>query len=141
MTALPRQTPTTPTTMSEPRTATKSITPPHAAGGQLANGEDHDPHQAKVAAPLSAAVRVVSGLTLLSRLAGLVRDVVTARMFGTAALGSAFQAAYSLPNLFRRLFGEGALSAAFLPEYTLLRRDHPHLSDQLASITLCGSLW
>ncbi len=97
---------------------------------------DHDPHHAKVAAPLSAAVRVVSGLTLLSRLAGLVRDVVTARMFGTAALGSAFQAAYSLPNLFRRLFGEGALSAAFLPEYTLLRRDHPQLSDQLASITL-----
>jgi putative peptidoglycan lipid II flippase len=81
-------------------------------------------------------VRVVSGLTLLSRLAGLVRDVVTARMFGASALGSGFQAAYSLPNLFRRLFGEGALSAAFLPEYTLLRRDHPDLSDQLASITL-----
>src|SRR5689334_2821365 len=83
-----------------------------------------DPHHARAAAPLSAAVRVVSGLTLLSRLAGLVRDVVTARMFGATALGSGFQAAYSLPNLFRRLFGEGALSAAFLPEYTLLRRDH-----------------
>jgi putative peptidoglycan lipid II flippase len=81
-------------------------------------------------------VRVVSGLTLLSRFAGLVRDVVTARMFGATALGSGFQAAYALPNLFRRLFGEGALSAAFLPEYTLLRRDHPQLSDQLASITL-----
>src|SRR5437016_2974080 len=96
---------------------------------------EHEDH-AKAAAPLSAAVRVVSGLTLLSRLAGLVRDVVTARMFGASALGSGFQAAYSLPNLFRRLFGEGALSAAFLPEYTLLRRDHPQLSDQLASITL-----
>src|SRR5437899_4557847 len=97
---------------------------------------DHDPHHAKAAAPLSAAVRVVSGLTLLSRFAGLIRDVVTARMFGLTALGSGFQAAYALPNLFRRLFGEGALSAAFLPEYTLLRRDNPHLSDQLASITL-----
>jgi putative peptidoglycan lipid II flippase len=97
---------------------------------------DHDPHHAKAAAPLSAAVRVVSGLTLLSRFAGLIRDVVTARMFGLTALGSGFQAAYALPNLFRRLFGEGALSAAFLPEYTLLKRDHPQLSDQLASITL-----
>src|SRR3954470_3688859 len=73
------------------------------------SGEDH----AKAAAPLSAAVRVVSGLTLLSRLAGLARYIVTARMFGLGALGSGFQAAYSLPNLFRRLFGEGALSAAF----------------------------
>src|SRR5262245_32515867 len=95
-----------------------------------------DPHHAKAAAPLSAAVRVVSGLTMLSRFAGLLRDVVTARMFGATALGSGFQFAYMLPNLFRRLFGEGALSAAFLPEYTLLKRDHPQLSDQLASITL-----
>lgn len=38
-------------------------------------------------------------------------------------LGSAFRAAYLIPNVFRRLFGEGALSAAFLPEYTLLKRE------------------
>ncbi len=88
------------------------------------------------AAPLSAAVRVVSGLTLLSRFAGLARDVITARMFGAGLLGSAFRAAYAFPNFFRRLFGEGALSAAFLPQYTLLTRDKSNAADQLASMTL-----
>lgn len=84
----------------------------------------------------SAAIRVVSGLTLLSRFAGLARDIITARIFGDTALGSAFRAAYAVPNLFRRLFGEGALSAAFLPEYTILRRDQPDAADQLASLVL-----
>ncbi|MBS0196035.1 MAG: murein biosynthesis integral membrane protein MurJ [Planctomycetes bacterium] len=88
------------------------------------------------AGTLAAAVRVVSGLTLLSRFAGLARDVVTARIFGDAVLGSAFRAAYALPNLFRRLFGEGALSAAFLPEYTQLRRDEPRVADELATLTI-----
>jgi putative peptidoglycan lipid II flippase len=81
-------------------------------------------------------VRVVSGLTLLSRFAGLARDVLTARMFGDGALGSAFRAAYALPNFFRRLFGEGALSAAFLPEYALLKRDDPRRAGALAGVVL-----
>lgn len=82
---------------------------------------------------LSAAIRVVSGLTLVSRFAGLARDVVTANIFGNSALSSAFRAAYAVPNLFRRLFGEGALSAAFLPEYTRLCKENPAAADQLAS--------
>ena len=85
---------------------------------------------------LSAAIRVVSGLTLLSRFAGLARDIVTANIFGNTALSSAFRAAYAIPNLFRRLFGEGALSAAFLPEYTRLRRDQPDAAHQLASMIM-----
>jgi putative peptidoglycan lipid II flippase len=85
---------------------------------------------------LAAAVRIVSGLTLFSRVAGLLRDMVMVRMLSDGVLASAFRAAYTLPNLFRRLFGEGALSAAFLPEYTQLRRDHPEVASQLASITL-----
>jgi len=80
-----------------------SASPQRGAGG----GDAH--------AGLGRAVRTVSGLTLVSRCAGLARDVVTARLFGDDALGSAFRAAYALPNLFRRLFGEGALSAAFCP--------------------------
>ncbi len=85
---------------------------------------------------LAAAVRVVSLLTLLSRFAGLARDVVTARLFGDGLLGSSFRAAYAVPNLFRRLFGEGALSAAFLPQYTLLSRDDPAMAGELARVTL-----
>lgn len=79
---------------------------------------------------------MVSGLTLLSRFAGLARDVLTARLFGDGLLGSSFRAAYALPNFFRRLFGEGALSAAFLPEYTLLKRDDPARARELASLVV-----
>lgn len=67
---------------------------------------------------LSRAVRAVAGVTLLSRLGGLVRDVILVRVFGATDVNSAFQAAFAIPNMFRRLFGEGALSAAFIPEYT-----------------------
>lgn len=85
---------------------------------------------------LAAAIRIVSGFTLLSRFAGLARDFLTLRIFGDSALGSAFRAAYALPNFFRRLFGEGALSAAFLPEYAILRRDDPAKAAALASLTV-----
>jgi putative peptidoglycan lipid II flippase len=115
-------------------TTPPSPPPPPPAPPSSTAGEGCD--EAREAAPLSAAVRIVSGLTLLSRFAGLARDVLTARMFGAGLLGSAFQAAYTFPNFFRRLFGEGALSAAFLPQYTLLKRDDPALAGQLASITL-----
>ncbi len=67
---------------------------------------------------LARAVRAVAGVTLLSRLGGLARDVILVRVFGATDVGSAFQAAFAIPNMFRRLFGEGALSAAFIPEYT-----------------------
>lgn len=96
------------------------------------------PHLASDASTgmLAAAVRVVSGMTLLSRFAGLARDVLTARLLGDSLTGSAFRAAYGLPNFFRRLFGEGALSAAFLPEYALTSRDDPARAKQLASVVV-----
>ncbi len=81
-------------------------------------------------------MHIVSGLTLVSRVGGLARDVVTARVFGDTAIGSAFAAAFAIPNLFRRLFGEGALSAAFIPEYTEAIREDPALADRFASLTV-----
>ena len=65
-----------------------------------------------------ASARVVAGLTLVSRAAGLVREVVFSRYFGTGELLSAFRIAFMAPNLARRLFGEGALSAAMIPALT-----------------------
>ena len=85
---------------------------------------------------LGRAVRAVFSVTLLSRIGGLVREVIVARIFGDTAIGSAFAAAFTIPNLFRRLFGEGALSAAFIPEYTTQVRDNPEQSHRLASLTL-----
>src|SRR5215213_6510260 len=61
--------------------------------------------------------KVVSGLTLVSRLAGLAREIVAANYLGTGLVASAFTVAFTVPNLFRKLFGEGALSAAFIPLY------------------------
>ncbi len=83
-----------------------------------------------------AAVRVVSSLTLVSRVAGLFRDMATARVFGDTAVGSAFNFAFLIPNLFRRLFGEGALSAAFIPVYAELDREGRDASARFASITV-----
>jgi putative peptidoglycan lipid II flippase len=71
-----------------------------------------------------AHTRIVSLLTLVSRLFGLVRDWALAWVFGFGWVYDAFVIAFMIPNLFRRLFGEGALAAAFVPQYTRLRRTH-----------------
>jgi len=60
-------------------------------------------------------ISIVSAVTMVSRVLGLIRDSLTAGVFGTSALASAFYTAFTLPNLFRRLLGEGALTAAFVP--------------------------
>jgi putative peptidoglycan lipid II flippase len=60
-------------------------------------------------------IGLVSGLTMFSRVLGLLREVAVAAVFGANALASAFTTAFTLPNLFRRLLGEGALTSAFVP--------------------------
>jgi putative peptidoglycan lipid II flippase len=57
----------------------------------------------------------VSSFTLLSRIAGLIRDVLVARAFGAGPLTDAFWVAFRIPNLLRRLFAEGAFAQAFVP--------------------------
>ncbi len=65
-------------------------------------------------------LRVVSGLTLVSRILGLARDATLAHFLGATQglVMSAYSTAFMYPNLLRRLFGEGALSAAFIPVFT-----------------------
>ena len=57
----------------------------------------------------------VSLLTLVSRITGLVRELLIASTFGASAMTDAFNVAFRIPNLFRRLFAEGAFSQAFVP--------------------------
>ncbi|WP_207480597.1 murein biosynthesis integral membrane protein MurJ [Arenibaculum pallidiluteum] len=64
------------------------------------------------------AVATVGGLTLLSRLAGFARDVLTAALLGAGPVADAFFVALKLPNLFRRLFAEGAFTVAFVPLFS-----------------------
>ncbi|HTL48045.1 MAG TPA: lipid II flippase MurJ, partial [Verrucomicrobiae bacterium] len=56
-------------------------------------------------------------MTLISRVIGMIRDVVSAQAFGTTWQWDAFLYAFMIPNFFRRLVGEGALSSVFIPVY------------------------
>jgi putative peptidoglycan lipid II flippase len=57
----------------------------------------------------------VGAMTLLSRVVGMVREILMARYLGAGFAADAFLVAFRLPNLFRSLFAEGAFSAAFVP--------------------------
>ena len=68
----------------------------------------------------------ISALTLVSRILGLIRDMVFASYFGATAMMDAFNVAFRIPNLFRRFFGEGAFNQSFVPvfsEYYEKKRD------------------
>lgn len=60
---------------------------------------------------------IIASLTLVSRVLGLIRDVLIARFLGAGAVSDAFFIAFKLPNVFRRMFAEGAFNAAFVPLY------------------------
>jgi putative peptidoglycan lipid II flippase len=116
-----------------------------AAGGPLAAGaprgdaeppEDH--HHRRIA--LNTAIFSIA--TGLSRVAGLVREIVAARFFGTTGAASAFTLAFQVPNLIRSLFADAALSAAFVPVFTEMlehnkRREAFNLAGALFGLILC----
>lgn len=59
----------------------------------------------------------VSGLTLVSRIFGFLRDILLAATLGAGPMADAFMLAFRLPNHFRAIFAEGAFNAAFLPAW------------------------
>ena len=61
---------------------------------------------------------IVSAMTMLSRVLGLVRDIVLLNVFGAGKDFDTFVVAFRIPNFFRRLFAEGAFSQAFIPVLT-----------------------
>jgi len=60
---------------------------------------------------------IVGAFTMLSRLLGLVREMLQSRLIGAGVEQSAFTLAFAIPNMARKLFGEGALTAAFVPVF------------------------
>jgi putative peptidoglycan lipid II flippase len=77
---------------------------------------------------------IFSVATGLSRIAGLVREIVASSYFGTRGSFSAFTIAFQVPNLVRSLFADAALSAAFVPVFTdLLEQDRRRDAFRLAS--------
>jgi putative peptidoglycan lipid II flippase len=61
---------------------------------------------------------VVSAAIFLSRITGVIREIVMARLFGAGEIYDAFLLGFRIPNLTRDLFAEGALSSAFVPVFT-----------------------
>ncbi|MCW3797283.1 murein biosynthesis integral membrane protein MurJ [Sphingomonas sp. BN140010] len=60
----------------------------------------------------------IGGLTMVSRILGFGREMLTSRILGASNATDAFVVAFRLPNTFRRLFGEGAFSAGFVPLFS-----------------------
>jgi putative peptidoglycan lipid II flippase len=69
---------------------------------------------------LARSAGVIGIATMASRLLGIVREMVMARLFGASATSAmdAFNVAFRIPNLVRDLFAEGAMTAAFVPTFT-----------------------
>ncbi len=63
-------------------------------------------------------VGTIGGLTMVSRVAGMAREMIFARVLGANAVTDAWFQAFIIPNVFRRLFAEGAFSAAFVPMFS-----------------------
>lgn len=87
---------------------------------------------------------IVSIMTMLSRILGLLRDVVIAKVVGAGMAADTFFVAFKIPNFLRRLFSEGAFSQAFVPVLSAYKQQHTMaevraLLDRVAGV-LGGSL-
>ena len=67
---------------------------------------------------VAKAAGIVGAATMISRVFGVVRDMVIAAFFGASWMTDAFWVAFRIPNMFRRLLGEGSLTVSFVPVFT-----------------------
>lgn len=85
---------------------------------------------------LIGATGVISGVTAISRVLGLIRDGIVAAVLGDKVYNDIFQIAFSIPNMARRVLGEGALSAFIVPVITGVRRKE---GEEAAWRTTCNT--
>jgi putative peptidoglycan lipid II flippase len=83
---------------------------------------------------------VTGSMTMVSRVLGLARDVVLARMFGPGDGTDAFFLAFKIPNFLRRLFAEGAFNQAFVPVLSEYRSQRSHAEVKTLVDSVAGSL-
>lgn len=81
---------------------------------------------------------IFSFFTVVSRLFGLLRDMLKAHAFGTGIASVAFDIAFRLPNMLRNLVAEGALSQAFVPIYQQYREKNDTHQERVASGNVLG---
>jgi putative peptidoglycan lipid II flippase len=87
----------------------------------------------------------VSGIMLLSRLAGFLRDVMVSAFIGAGMMGDAFAVAIRLPSHFRAIFGEGAFNAAYVPTYLRVYEQSDiwaarHFADQIFTFLVISQI-
>ena len=113
---------------------------------QTSQRQPDTPHAPGTPAPrpepprLLHSTAIVSSLTLLSRILGLVRDVVFARFFGAGLVMDAFFVAFKIPNIFRRFFAEGAFSQSFVPVFAEYAETRPQEEVQQLADRVTGTL-
>lgn len=87
---------------------------------------------------------VFTAMTFLSRLTGLARDMLQARLFGAGVAADAFVIAYRIPNYLRRIFAEGSFASGFVPVFSAIRQqgDDRALKDFLDHVAgaLCAAV-
>ncbi len=114
------------------------------------NNTATDERRARNSAASDQVVRsagIVSVAVFVSRISGLVRESIMARLFGAGLVWDAFNLGFRIPNLTRDLFAEGALSSAFVPTFTEYlanrsREEAAHLANLVATalIAVVGGL-
>jgi putative peptidoglycan lipid II flippase len=88
---------------------------------------------------IARATGVLTAATMVSRVAGLVRDMVVAAVFGAGMVTDAFFVAFTIPNLLRRFFAEGSLTAAFVPTFTDVLQ-HQGTAEARRVLRICWTL-
>jgi putative peptidoglycan lipid II flippase len=83
---------------------------------------------------------VVISMTMISRVFGFIRDIVTANIFGAGAAFDAFSVAFKIPNFMRRLFAEGSFSQAFVPVLAEYQKKNSKEELDRFINAMCGTL-
>lgn len=83
---------------------------------------------------------VVISMTMISRVFGFIRDMVTAAIFGAGASFDAFSVAFRIPNFMRRLFAEGSFSQAFVPVLSEYQKKQTHAETARFINAMSGTL-
>jgi len=108
-------------------------------GDKLNKSDDPAPRPRRKRGLLRSGL-ITSSMTGVSRILGLVRDIVLARVFGPGDGADAFFLAFKIPNFLRRLFAEGAFNQAFVPVLSEYRSQRSHADVRLLIDAVASSL-
>ncbi|WP_028452732.1 murein biosynthesis integral membrane protein MurJ [Chitinilyticum aquatile] len=89
---------------------------------------------------LLKALAAVSSMTMISRVLGLVREIIISHTFGAGTATDVFFTAFKLPNLLRRIFAEGAFSQAFVPILAEHKTRNGDEATRIFVAKVCGAL-